>query len=221
MTEKTLPPNTICTIGHSTRNTEEFIAILREYEIEQVVDVRTLPGSKYAPQFNKETLQKNLKTAAISYVHMPGLGGLRRPKRDSPNMGWHNASFRGFADYMLTGDFDTNLTVLIASARAKRTVLLCAEAVPWRCHRSLISDALVIRGITVIHLLDQKHSYSHSVTPWARVRNSHLIYSEESYGKKKVKQKDLEVDNVRLHPHHNKRSLHQNTDNVQIQRHLN
>src|SRR5262249_19584161 len=133
----------VLTIGHSTRTITEFVAILKAHGVECVADVRTMPRSRRNPQFNTDSLKRSLKTEEIGYVHMSELGGLRRPQPDSPNLGWRNESFRGFADYMQTPEFEQGLDELIDVAKARRTVIMCAEAVPWRCHRSLISDALL------------------------------------------------------------------------------
>ena len=143
--EEPSPP--VMTIGHSTRTLAEFIRLLRAHGATCVVDVRTVPRSRHNPQFNKASLPRSLKKASLGYVHTPGLGGMRHAKHDSPNGGWRNASFRGYADYMQTPEFAQSLEELIRLAAEDRTVLMCAEAVPWRCHRSLIADALLVRGI--------------------------------------------------------------------------
>src|ERR1700722_13107469 len=139
----------VLTIGHSSRTWPEFLKLLRAHHVDRVVDVRSIPRSRHNPQFSQETLRKKLRAAGISYVHLRKLGGLRHARRDSPNMGWRNASFRGFADYMQTSVFDAGLERLIGLARKKRSALMCAEAVPWRCHRSLIGDALAVRRFRV------------------------------------------------------------------------
>jgi uncharacterized protein (DUF488 family) len=166
-------------IGHSTRTLETFIPLLQTYEVKQVVDVRTVPRSRHNPQFNRETLPDDLKAAGIGYLHMPGLGGLRRPRPDSTNIGWRNASFRGFADYMETPEFENHLGKLIEFAQLKRVALMCAEALPWRCHRSLIADALEVRGIRVAHILDATHLPPHRMTPFAQVDGTGLVYPPE------------------------------------------
>jgi uncharacterized protein (DUF488 family) len=150
-TEETERAPLVVTIGHSTRSLDDFIDLLKTHGVEKVIDVRTVPRSRHNPQFNRDTLPESLRSARIGYKHIPGLGGLRHALRDSPNMGWHNSSFRGFADYMQTKEFEESLEKLTHLARRKRTCLMCAEAVPWRCHRSLIADALQVRGITVGH----------------------------------------------------------------------
>src|SRR5688500_5104565 len=137
----------VLTIGHSTRTLNQFITLLQAHAVTCVVGVRTVPRSRHNPQFNKASLPGSLKKAGLRYVHMPGLGGLRHAKRDSLNVGWRNASFRGFADYMQTPEFEESLEELIQVATEERVALMCAEAVPWRCHRSLIADALLVHGI--------------------------------------------------------------------------
>lgn len=170
------------TIGHSTRTLEFFIRMLKAHEITMVVDIRTVPRSKHNPQFNKETLPDKLKASSIKYVHMPGLGGLRRPLPDSQNKGWKNNSFRGFADYMQTQEFEDNLKILIDLTGQERCALMCAEAVPWRCHRSLISDALVIRGIKVEHIMNLSRTQPHKLTPFASVKYLHITYPPGNSG---------------------------------------
>jgi uncharacterized protein (DUF488 family) len=171
-------PPTILTIGHSTRTTAELIELLRAHDVQRVVDVRTIPRSRHNPQFNREELSAALRKAKIGYVHLRALGGLRHASRDSVNLGWRNASFRGFADYMQTGEFEAGLERLIELARAKRIAILCAEAVPWRCHRSLIADALVLRKIPVEHILSIPRREAHSLTSFARVRGRVITYPE-------------------------------------------
>jgi uncharacterized protein (DUF488 family) len=164
------------TIGHSTRTLESFIQLLQTYEAREVVDVRTVPRSRHNPQFNQETLPDALKAAEIAYLHMPGLGGLRRPRPDSTNTGWRNASFRGFADYMETSEFENQLDKLIKLSQGKRIALMCAEALPWRCHRSLIADALEVRGVKVDHILSPADLQPHRMTPFAQVQGTQLLY---------------------------------------------
>ena len=166
----------VLTIGHSTRPLEDFTHLLLAHSIKKVVDVRTVPRSRHNPQFNRETLPVSLEANSIGYIHMSGLGGLRHSSPDSPNMGWRNASFRGFADYMQTQDFEANLLRMIQLARQERISLMCAEALPWRCHRSLIADALLIRGVRVEHILSPTHCQPHSLTPWARVDGNQITY---------------------------------------------
>jgi len=169
-------PAIVLTIGHSTRTLEAFIQLLKAHAVSKIVDVRTVPRSRHNPQFNRETLPDLLKTARIRYVHMPGLGGLRHPRPDSLNTGWRNASFRGFADYMETQEFEENLQRLIQLASKERIALMCAEALPWRCHRSLIADALWARGILVEHIMSSTRRQPHALTPWARVNGTRLTY---------------------------------------------
>lgn len=169
----------VVTIGHSTRTLETFIHLLQSYHVKLVVDVRTVPRSRHNPQFNRDTLPGNLTAAGIGYLHMPGLGGLRRPKPNSMNLGWRNDSFRGFADYMRTPEFQEHLDEVVKLAAHNRAALMCAEALPWRCHRSLISDALVVRGIKVAHILSTTHLQPHRITPFARWDGKVLTYPVE------------------------------------------
>ncbi len=166
----------IFTIGHSTHPIDEFIRILRAHGICQLVDVRTIPRSRRNPQFSRENLPGSLKADGLVYHHMPGLGGLRHPRRDSINAGWRNAGFRGFADYMQTPEFSDNLGKLIELASQAPTAIMCAEAVPWRCHRSLIADALVARGIGVQEILTAAKSQPHALTPFAKVDGTEITY---------------------------------------------
>jgi uncharacterized protein (DUF488 family) len=170
----------ILTIGHSTYSLKDFIHILKLYGAKRVVDIRTVPRSRHNPQFNRDTLPEHLTKAGIGYVHMPGLGGLRHPLPDSVNKGWRNASFRGFADYMQTEEFSDNLRELIGLAEKKPVVLMCAEALPWRCHRSLIADALSVIGIEVEHIMSATNTYRHKLTPWAKVSHKRITYPEET-----------------------------------------
>ncbi len=169
-------PRVVLTVGHSTRTWEAFLGLLRAHRVKRVIDVRSIPKSRHNPQFNRTILAKKLRTAKIGYVHLGKLGGLRHPRRDSPNMGWRNASFRGFADYMLSSDFDAGLERLMKLARQKRSTMMCAEAVPWRCHRSLIADALTVRGVQVKDILSKKRSQVHSLIPFAHVQGHRITY---------------------------------------------
>lgn len=169
----------ILTIGHATRPLEEFIHLLKAVGAEKVADVRTVPRSRHNPQFNRETLPEALAAAGLGYLHLPGLGGLRHARPNSPNLGWRNASFRGFADYMLTPEFEENLLALIQLAQQQRLALMCAETVPWRCHRSLIADALTVRGIKVQHILSESSLQEHRLTPFARVEGARITYPLE------------------------------------------
>jgi uncharacterized protein (DUF488 family) len=164
------------TVGHSGRPLGEFIGLLQAHGVTLVVDVRKMPGSRRNPQFNRDVLAESLMGAGIGYVLLPGLGGLRRRRPDSPNTGWKNASFQGYADYMLTPEFEQSLQELIEHAAGQRAALLCAEAVPWRCHRSRIADALTVRGIRVEDILSPRRTQPHEVRPWARVEGTRITY---------------------------------------------
>ena len=166
----------VMTIGHSTRTIEEFIGLLQAHAVSRVVDVRTVPRSRHNPQFNKDSLPDSLKKVGLGYVHMPGLGGLRHAKPDSINMGWRNTSFRGYADYMQTPEFEESLEELIELANHDRLALMCAEAVPWRCHRSLIADALLVRGIRTGDIMSATRRPVHTLTPFAKVRGATITY---------------------------------------------
>ncbi|HEV2349251.1 MAG TPA: DUF488 domain-containing protein [Terriglobia bacterium] len=170
----------VMTIGHSNRPLETFVQMLRAHGVQQVIDVRTIPRSRHNPQFNLDSLPDDLRAAKILYRHVPGLGGLRRPRRDSPNAGWRNSTFRGFADYMQTKEFTVNLGKLMKLAAARQVALMCAEAVPWRCHRSLIADALAVRGIPVEHIITRTFRRSHQITPFARVEGKRISYPPET-----------------------------------------
>ena len=174
----------ILTIGHSTRTWKEFLDILRAHRVKRVIDVRSIPRSRHNPQFNREILSTKLRAARIGYVHLRKLGGLRHARHDSPNMGWRNASFRGFADYMQTSEFENGLDRLMKLARQKRCAIMCAEAVPWRCHRSLIADALTVRGIRVDDIMGMKRSQVHSLMSFARVQGHRITYPVGNRGGK-------------------------------------
>ena len=167
---------TMWTIGHSTRAFDELVAHLRGHAIDTLVDVRTVPRSRRHPQFEKAALAQRLPSAGITYRHMPGLGGLRKPRPDSPNTGWRNEGFRGYADYMATDDFVRHLDALIAVASRTRLALMCAEAVPWRCHRLLLADALTVRGVRVLHVIGGGAPSAHVVTAWAQREGLRLSY---------------------------------------------
>jgi uncharacterized protein (DUF488 family) len=169
----------VLTIGHSTRAIEEFIRLLQTHGATCVVDVRTVPRSRHNPQFNKDSLPDSLEEGGLGYVHMPGLGGLRHAKRDSLNVGWRNASFRGYADYMQTPEFKQSLEELIQLAKQERIAIMCAEAVPWRCHRSLIADALLVHGIRTEDIMSPTSRHVHTLTPFARVRGTTITYPAE------------------------------------------
>ena len=166
----------VLTIGHSTRSLEEFAGLLKSHSVDRLVDVRTMPRSRHNPQFNGDALAKSLESYGIGYSHFPGLGGLRSTKADSSNTGWHNASFRAYADYMQTAEFTDNLERLIAIAQHEQVALMCAEAVPWRCHRSLIADALLVRNISVEEILSNTRCESHKLTAFAHVAGTSITY---------------------------------------------
>ncbi len=170
----------VYTIGHSTRTLDDFIALLRAHGIARLVDIRTVPRSRRNPQFDRDALPAALERAGIGYIHLAGLGGLRHARKDSVNTGWRNASFRGYADYMQTPEFERALEDLIALAGEAPAAIMCAEAVPWRCHRSLVADALTVRGISVEHILGPGRPQPHSLTPFARVEGEHILYREEA-----------------------------------------
>ena len=180
----------VSTIGHSTRTLADFLHLLQAHGVTQLLDVRTIPRSRHNPQFNTETLPAGLRTVGISYRHMAGLGGLRHARSNSPNTAWRNASFRGYADYMQTPEFRENLQVLMDLARKQRVALMCAEAVPWRCHRSLIADALVAWGFKGEHIMSATHCQTHVLRPWAVVKRKRVTYplnaGSESVEPKKV-----------------------------------
>ena len=174
----------VLTVGHSTRTLAEFIRLLQAHEVSRVVDVRTVPRSRHNPQFNKASLPGALKKAGLGYVHMTGLGGLRHAKRDSINMGWRNTSFRGFADYMQTPEFKLSIEELIQLAKKERVALMCAEAVPWRCHRSLIGDALLVRRIRTEDIMSPIRRTVHTLTSFAKVRGTTITYPAEGSAEK-------------------------------------
>jgi uncharacterized protein (DUF488 family) len=166
----------VYTIGHSTRALGELVALLRAHGVTRLVDVRSLPRSRRHPQFNREALPEPLARAGIGYAHMPGLGGLRKPRRDSINTAWRNDGFRGYADYMQTPEFAASLGALLEQAGREPTAIMCAEAVPWRCHRSLISDALVACDIDVRHITTVDRAEPHRLTTFARVDGARVTY---------------------------------------------
>src|SRR6476469_1312024 len=163
------PEGAVFTVGHSTLPIDAFVALLRTYGIETLVDIRTVPRSRRNPQYNADALPQDLAPHGIEYVALPGLSGLRRPHKDSVNTGWRNDSFRGYADYMQTPAFMEALEALIDLSRHKRAAIMCAEAVPWRCHRSLVADALEVRGIPAVEILSQTGHRLHKLTPFAQV----------------------------------------------------
>jgi uncharacterized protein (DUF488 family) len=166
----------IYTVGHSNRSLDDLVALLRPFGVTTLVDIRTVPRSRHNPQFNTDTLGAALAPHGIAYAHLPALGGLRKPRTDSPNAGWRNESFRGYADYMQTPAFAQGLDDLLAIAAKAPTAIMCAEAVPWRCHRSLVADALLARGIPVSHIMTPTRANPHKLTPFARVDGPQVVY---------------------------------------------
>jgi uncharacterized protein (DUF488 family) len=166
------------TIGFSTRTVEELVAILRSAGVRLVVDVRTVPRSRHTPQWNREHAAVALPRHGLGYHHLPALGGFRRPRPDSPNTGWRNLAFRGYADYMAGPEFAAGLATLLDLARETPAAIACTEAVPWRCHRSLIADALTVRGVEVGHLMGPGAVRPHTLTPFARVERLALTYPD-------------------------------------------
>ena len=180
-----VPQPIVLTIGHSTHTIEEFIGLLQAHGVTRVADVRTVPRSRHNPQFNRDSLPASLKRAGVGYVHLPGLGGLRHARSDSVNLGWRNASFRGYADYMQTPEFEQSLEELIRLANEERIALMCAEAVPWRCHRSLIADALLVRGIRTENIMTRVLRQVHTLTPFAKVQGIAITYPADVSGQAK------------------------------------
>jgi uncharacterized protein (DUF488 family) len=174
--EEEWPQGAIFTVGHSNLRIEDFITLLRAYEIKRLVDIRTIPRSRHNPQFNSDTLCESLKHEKLDYVALPALGGLRQSRRDSPNTGWRNHSFRGYADYMQTKNFEGGIKQLLQLSRSKRTAIMCAEALPWRCHRSLVADALLVRGIPVVEILSAHSAREHKLTLFAHVQGTTITY---------------------------------------------
>jgi uncharacterized protein (DUF488 family) len=166
----------IYTIGHSTRSIDDFIRILKEFAIQKVIDIRTIPKSRHNPQFNSDYLKTELHKHKIGYVHIKALGGLRHAHANSINTGWHNSSFRGFADYMQTAAFESGIEKLVTIAQKKTVVIMCAEALPWHCHRSLIADALLVRDFTVEDIYNQNTAKMHRLTEFATVHGKHITY---------------------------------------------
>ena len=170
-------PETVWTIGHSTRSIEEFIAVLQHYRIEAVADVRRFPGSRRLPQFGSEALQASLASHGIAYELITELGGRRRPAPDSVNTAWRNTSFRGYADHTATAEFAAGLERLQELATRRRTSMMCAEILWWRCHRSLVSDVLMVGGTQVLHIQDERHIEEHPFTRPARIDRGELTYN--------------------------------------------
>jgi len=168
--------NPIFTLGHGTRRIEEFLEILRAFHVRMIVDVRTVPRSRHNPQYDQMELQKVLEENGFAYQHLKALGGLRHAHKDSINTGWQNASFRGYADYMQTPEFAQAIKKLISLGKRRKIAILCAESVPWRCHRSMIADALVVRGVEVLHIMSKTNAHAHALTPFARVAGEEITY---------------------------------------------
>jgi uncharacterized protein (DUF488 family) len=173
------PQEAIFTVGHSTLPIERFIALLKIYGVERLADIRTVPRSRHNPQFNGDALDSALRAETIQYVPLQALGGLRHARKDSPNAGWRNKSFRGYADYMQTEEFQEGLETLIQMSRQKRVAIMCAEAVPWRCHRSLVADALNVRDVPAVEILSETSYRMHKITPFAHVEGLHITYPPE------------------------------------------
>jgi uncharacterized protein (DUF488 family) len=177
--EATWPEGAVFTVGHSTLPIERFIALLRAFGIERLVDIRTMPRSRHNPQFNNTALAGSLTAAHIEYAHIRALGGLRHARKDSPNTGWRNGSFRGYADYMQSEEFQDSLGTLIQLSRQKRVAIMCAEAMPWHCHRSLVADALSVRGVPVVEILSESSYRTHKLTAFAQVEGTQITYPPE------------------------------------------
>ncbi|MGN7246777.1 DUF488 domain-containing protein [Janibacter anophelis] len=171
--------STVHTIGHSTRPVEDFVALLRGLDITRVVDIRTVPKSRHNPQYWHDALAESLAGAGLGYTHVPELGGLRKRRPDSVNTAWRNASFQGYADHMGSEEFGRGLAQLMEIAEAESPVIMCAEAVPWRCHRSLVGDALLVRGVTVLDVIGESAPKPHTLTSFAVVDGDRVTYPGE------------------------------------------
>jgi uncharacterized protein (DUF488 family) len=169
----------VYTIGHSTRDADELIALLREHEIKLLADIRRYPGSKRYPHFASDAMARWLPENVINYIHMPELGGRRKPLPDSRNTGWRNDQFRAYADYMATDEFREAIETLLTFAKQQRVAIMCAEAVPWRCHRNLVADELTRRGIEVLHIIGAGSVKVHAMNPLAQIEGDHLVYPGE------------------------------------------
>lgn len=170
----------IYTVGHSTRSLDEFIELLNAFDVTVLADIRTYPGSRRYPHFNREALEAALSARDISYAHLPRLGGRRKARKDSPNTAWRNEQFRGYADHMLTEEFEAGLEELAQLLSRGQVALMCAEAVPWRCHRFLVSDVLTVRGARVEHITAVGRSSVHALRSFARVHGAQVLYPGES-----------------------------------------
>ncbi|MFC0254538.1 DUF488 domain-containing protein [Massilia consociata] len=169
----------VYTIGHSNRPIDEFVELLREHGIERLLDIRTVPKSRHNPQFGQDQLPQSLAAAGIDYQYVRDLGGLRRARKDTPNGAWRNASFRGYADHMQTLEFNGEVDAVARLAGSTRCALMCAEAVPWRCHRSMVADALAVRGVPVEHIVNRGRTKPHTLTPFAHVDGTRITYPPE------------------------------------------
>ena len=167
-------------LGHSTRTWDDFLALLAAHRIELLADVRTVPGSRAHPHFSKEHLARKLPRAGVRYAHLPGLGGLRKPREFSENAAWENLAFRGYADHMQTPEFEAAVEELLALAAGARTAIMCAEGNPFRCHRTLLADALTARGVRVLHIASRKSAAPHRMTSFARVDGHHVTYPKST-----------------------------------------
>lgn len=175
-----MPAHPVFVVGHSTRTIESFIELLQAHSVNLLVDIRTIPKSRHNPQFNEDSLREELKGSKIRYLHMKGLGGLRHPDKDSVNMGWRNSSFRGFADYMQTREFASSLSKLISLSRKHSVAIMCAEGNPFRCHRSLVADALLVRNVRALHISSRRSYREHTLTPFAKVSGRKVTYPSET-----------------------------------------
>ncbi len=167
------------TVGHSTRTLDEFVATLKAYNIDFLVHIRSVPRSLHTPQFNHETLADMLPKEGIDYRHVELLGGLRYAKKDSPNQGWHNKSFRGYADYMQTDDFRKGIDELMDITKKHTAAIMCAEVLPWRCHRSMVGDAMIVRGYQVIDIFDENKAVDEKLTSFAQVSGETITYPDD------------------------------------------
>lgn len=180
MASKPPEPILVCTIGHSNRPIDAFLDLLATNEVECVVDIRTVPKSRHNPQFGQDQLPQSLADAGIGYRYVQELGGLRHARPDSPNSGWRNKSFRGYADHMQSEEFARGMDELVELVQGQRCALMCAEAVPWRCHRSMVADALLVRGYVVEHIIGPKGRKRHTLTPFAVVDRQTITYPGEA-----------------------------------------
>jgi uncharacterized protein (DUF488 family) len=170
----------VYTIGHSNRPIDEFLDLLREHGIERVLDIRTVPKSRHNPQFGQDQLPASLAQAGIGYEYIRELGGLRKARKDTPNGAWRNASFRGYADHMQSAEFNEHVDIVARMAQSTRCALMCAEAVPWRCHRSMVADALAARGVPAEHIINKGKTKPHTLTPFAHVEGTRITYPPEA-----------------------------------------